>query len=83
MCSGEGSMKSYFSIMSEIEKEIIRIKNHTNINIIKLKIKSRIYKLINDIGIKDIQKMQEHYCCNIELINNDIEDCKDIQVVFK
>ncbi|SHJ51946.1 Rne/Rng family ribonuclease [Tepidibacter formicigenes] len=81
-CGGGGKIKSINSILDNIEKEVIRIKKHTNLKNILFRVSSYIYNKLNENKFKDIKIISEYYDLDIK-IEKDIElDVNNIKIIY-
>lgn len=66
-CSGQGSLKSENKILNDIEKEIIRIKNHTNLEKVLFKSSNYIFNIVKKEDFKHVKEISKYYDINIEI----------------
>lgn len=65
-CSGQGSLKSENKILNDIEKEIIRIKNHTNLEKVVFKTSNYIFNIVKEDDFKHVKEISKYYDISIE-----------------
>ena len=66
-CKGEGLIKSYFSTLNEIEKEVIRIKNHTNSQNISIRVSENFFNYESENNFAYIRKIESKHNCKLQL----------------
>ncbi|MGL6107608.1 Rne/Rng family ribonuclease [Romboutsia sp.] len=71
-CEGKGYIKSANYLIDNIEKEIIRIKEHTSYNNIKIELHNELYDVIQKNFTETIKRISKKYDVIIELeaVNN-------------
>ncbi|SHG88415.1 Rne/Rng family ribonuclease [Tepidibacter thalassicus] len=81
-CGGDGKIKSISTILDNIEKEVMRIKKHTNFKEILLRVSPYIYSSLNQNEFKDIEVISDYYGLNIK-VEKDIDlNVNDIKIMY-
>ncbi|WP_099187434.1 Rne/Rng family ribonuclease [Tepidibacter mesophilus] len=81
-CSGQGHLKSKNKILSDIEKEIIRIKNHTNLENVLFKSSEYIFDIVKEDDFKHIKEISKYYNINIEFAKDKDLNPNDIITTY-
>lgn len=82
-CKSDFSQKSINYILDDLEKEIMRVKEHTNYNSILMELKPYIYNEILDKYKDCIKKLKNKYSLNIEISKTENINQKDIKIIYK
>ena len=82
-CKSDFSQKSINYILDDLEKEIMRVKEHTNYNNIFMELKPYIYNEILDKYKDCIKKLKNKYSINIEISKTENINQKDVKIIYK
>lgn len=82
ICKGEGNIKSINSVLDEIEKEVIRLKKHTNCKSIIFNVSSYIYRMLEKNKFNDIKNISSFYNFNINIEEDSKLGVDSIEVVY-
>lgn len=82
-CRSDFSQKSINYILDDLEKEIMRVKEHTNYKNILLEMTPYIYYKIYDNYMDSIKKIQNKYDVNIEIAKTENINLKDTKIIYK
>ncbi|CAH2214185.1 Rne/Rng family ribonuclease [Tepidibacter aestuarii] len=81
-CSGQGSLKSKNKILSDIEKEIIRLKKHTSLEKVLFKSSNYIFNIAKKDDFKHIKEISKYYEINIEISEDKDLNPNDIITIY-
>ena len=82
-CKSDFSQKSINYILDDLEKEIMRVKEHTNYNNILMELKPYIYNEMLDKYKDCIKKLKNKYSINIEISKTENINQKDVKIIYK
>ena len=83
LCRGDFSRKSINYILDDLEKEIMRIKEHTDYKNILVEFTPYIYSEIKDKYIDVLDKISAKYDINIEILKSQKINQKDTKIIYK
>ncbi|MEG1312191.1 MAG: Rne/Rng family ribonuclease [Bacilli bacterium] len=81
-CEGEVTNKSVNYMIDYIEKEVMRIKNHTSYNNVTLELNNKLYEKINEKFINLIKKISEKYAIIISLQKSSKLNYEKINIIY-
>lgn len=81
-CEGDGYNKSVNLIIDEIEKEIMKVKEHTSYKDITIILNEKLYKIINGKFINIIKKIGEKYGIIISLKESSSQYYEKINIIY-
>ena len=81
-CEGKGNTHSINHIIDEIEKEIIRIKNHTSYKNITVELNSNVLDKINKDFLDIVIQISRKYDIMISLAGNQNLNYKKINIIY-
>ncbi len=82
-CSNDFGRQSINSILDNLEKEIIKIKEHTSYSDLKVEFTSYVYKEIKHNFMEVINKIEQKYDVNIEIIEDEKINNKNTKIIYK
>lgn len=81
LCNYDYGLDSINSILDNIEKEVIRIRSHTNYNNIDILLSNYLYNEINKNYMSVIFEIGKKYSLNIKISNKEFNDKKELEIV--
>ncbi len=81
-CEGKGLIKSINSILDDIEKEIIRISEHTSYKNISIELDAKNLEIIRLNYLDIIDKICEKYDIKLSLNVNNKTNCEKINIIY-
>jgi len=81
-CEGKGNTHSINHIIDEIEKEIIRIKNHTSYKNIMVELNNNVLDKINKDFLDIVIQISRKYDIMISLAGNENVNYKKINIIY-
>ena len=82
-CKSEFSQKSINYILDDLEKDIIRMKEHTNYNNILLEISPYIYNEMVEKYSDSLKKLEKKYEISIEITKTESINQKGEKIIYK
>ena len=82
-CKSEFSQKSINYILDDLEKDIIRMKEHTNYNNILLEISPYIYNEMIEKYSDSLKKLEKKYEISIEITKTESINQKGEKIIYK
>ena len=82
-CGSDFGQKSINYILDDLEKEVMRIKEHTDYNNILMELKPFIYNEMLDKYSNALKKIENKYGVNIEITKTTDVNQKDEKIIYK
>ncbi len=82
-CGSDFSQKSINYMLDDLEKEIMRIKEHTDYNNILMELTPHIYNNVVDEYSNVLKQLEKKYDVNIEITKIEHINQKDTKIIYK